>query len=84
MNIPITTTASGTTQFVLRVGPAEPEAGLNAGSGGRRSGGEGGVCLGTLGVPTSLAVLDRKAVVVPAPPSALVPALVMPSGLPPL
>jgi len=82
MNIPITTIASGTTHFVFCAAPPDPGEGRGGGSGGRRSGGVGGVRFGELSAGTLLIAGDRGATA--TPPPALAPRLVSPSRLSPL
>src|SRR5882757_9423845 len=84
MNIPITTTPSGTTHFVFRAaasGLGEGPAGGAGGAGGRNSGGDGVVCVDSLPASTSSSARARGAT--STPPPAVLPWLVSPRGLPP-
>src|SRR5882762_989780 len=79
MNIPTTTTASGTIHAGLPTEAPDAGEGFTGGSGGR-CGGEGGVRLGRLVASMSRSDLDRRAT---PPPPELVSALFSPRGLPP-
>ncbi|HTF49040.1 MAG TPA: hypothetical protein VK735_16460 [Pseudonocardia sp.] len=80
MNIPTTTTASGTIHPCFATAPPGGGEGFTGGSGGR-CGGEGGVRLGRVVAPASRSALERSAT---PPPPELVSALFSPRGLPPL
>src|SRR5882757_807821 len=81
MNMPITTTASGTIHFVFCAAPPDPGEGRGGGSGGRCSGGVGGVRFGELSAGRLPLARDRGATST-APPG-LVSRLVSPSRLSP-
>jgi hypothetical protein len=73
MNIPITTTPSGTIHFVVCAAASGRGAGLaggeggEGGEGGRNSGGEGGVCVDRLPASTSSSARGRGATSTPPP-----------------